>query len=510
MEDILAHFPSQVSQAMADYATEVAFKWSRYIFTRREGKRQYGYCTHCQKEYRTEGLKHLEVRDCPECGSTCIVRASGKGRSRLIDEVYFVWYEKSVINPEAIVAGGIYAVRDYRDNYYTVETQFTPITMYLFEPGNSRMLKRYAYHSYEKGLCVCGNWEKAKSVHSKFNHDHIANIKTFYSRESIEAAVKDTPFRYSTWELYDLEDMTKFFGTYAKYPCIEYLTKLGMRGLVVDKLEGRCTYSAINWRGKDLLKVLRLTKQELNQIKQQKIYVTFFFLKVLQLSKKRDWNLSLSEALEVANFDESYYFAELLKLLVHGPIKKIIGYLNKQYAKDRKHYYSKNTVLTTWRDYIEDCKKLEMDLTSESVLFPKSVYNAHQNTIKQVKIKANEHLNEKIGLRAKALRKYRFEYCGLVIRPATSSNELIEEGSALDHCVGTYAEKYAKGENIILLIRKTTEPNKSFFTVEVIKDRVVQVRGKKNCVPDKAVAEFMEAFTDCKLNREKAKSKIPA
>jgi len=509
-KEFFAHFPSQISQAIKDYARDVAFKWSRYIFTHRVGKKQYGYCTYCRKEFKTNGLRHGQQTTCPECGSLCTVKASGRGRKTLVDEVYFVYYEKSVVNPQAIVARGIYAVRDYRFDYRKVETQYTTRGMYVFEPGNGgRMARRYAWYAQHGEFITCGCLQQPKTVFSLFNNGTPMRVQVSYSRESIKTAVKDTPFAWSGWESYDHEDMTRFFDLYAKYPCIEYLTKLGFKSLVMDKLEGRRTFGAINWRGKTLFEVLKMTKQELNIIKAEGIGITFDVLKIMQMSRKDGSNFTPGEAADIALEYSYHYLDELTKLLTYGSMRKITSYLAKQSKKEKKHFRSPTDALMAWRDYIADCKKLEMDLSRTSVLFPRNLYTAHQNTIRQVKIKADNTLNKKIKARLETLSmKYCFEYSGLMIRPAKDSIEMLDEGRALDHCVGTYAQGYARGDFDILFIRKTTEPNKPYYTVEVRQGKVIQCRGINNCQPTKEVEEFIEVFKAEKLRPKKAKTKI--
>ena len=157
---------------------------------------------------------------------------------------------------------------------------------------------------------------------------------------------------------------------------------------------------------------------------------------------------------------------------------------------------------------MRDCTLLEMDTSKEQILFPRDLYIAHQNTIKQVKIQKNEKYDVQISNRAKSLKKYIFQCDGLMIRPAISSKELIEEGASLSHCVGTYADMYAKGETDIFLIRKVSEPDKPYYTVEVKKDILIQVRGKNNRSASEDVAEFIKVFTDEKLNKKTKKNRI--
>jgi len=512
-KETIEHFSEELSEDIKQYATDDVLKYSRYIFYKRKGKWQHGYCTHCRTEFKTNGLYHNGEDECPNCKSRCIAKSSGIGHSKLVDKAYFVYYEKSVIDPNVIVARGIYVERNYRGDYFNVDTSYWVEAVYVFEMGNSVMLEEYYYYSPNK----TNNFHKCKTVYSLFSRYHNEgwfkrDTSTRCSYESIRKAIKDTPFQYSCWDDYKYGDMVKFFDLYSRYPCIEYLTKLDMKELVEDKLYSRATYNAINWRGKTIQKVLKLSKKEINEIRKSNVSVDPLFLRLLQLSIKDGSNLSINEIADLKdkyNFD----FKALQKLLKYTTLKKVNAYTKKQYplkVEGKRHYYNAGQVLNTWRDYIADCVTLEMDLTQECVLFPKNLYNAHQNTIKQVKVKADETLNKKISLRAKSLEKYCFEDLGLLTRPASSPLELIEEGKALHHCVGTYANGYAAGDTNIFVIRKTSDPDTPYYTMEIRQDRIAQVRGNRNCAPDKDVARFIDTFTEQKLNKKKARVKVSA
>lgn len=502
----LTHFHNGHSKKIYEYAIDELLIDSRYIFTHRKGRQQYGYCTHCNKEFKIGPYSkiHNSNTTCPCCNSKCIVKASGRGRKYLQDTGYFVYYEKSRINPKAIIARGIYAVRDYSGDYRHVKTELFDKAWYLFDmEEGSKMGKDFYYWGSRKH-----NIEACKSVYSLCHEFNPKYTAIGYSRTSIIEAVKDTPYSWSGWETYDnYQDMVEFFDLYTKYPCVEYLTKLGFSNLVRGKLNGARTLSAVYWRGKNLFSVLKIDKKDLKEIKQKNIDITFTFLKILQISKKNNWNLSIEEVAEM-NKDYEYHFDVLRKVAKYTTGKKIINYINKQMAKGIKELDGKQYILITWNDYIQDCIKLQRDITKETVLFPKNLYTAHQNTIKQIKIKEDEKLNIKIQNRLPKLEKLKFEYKGLMIRPAESSLELIDEGKALNHCVGTYAERYAKGETILLFIRKAHEVEKPYFTVEIKDNRISQVRGKHNCSPDDAVKEFIKVFIETKLNKKTNKNKV--
>lgn len=555
---LLQHFSPSIGEDIQVFARDVALEFSRYIFTERRKSKRFGYCTHCHSEFPiksgdvirprvrksgepmtlTEILTGSVNEDiyernmkpkmyCPDCGSLCTVKASGRGRKYMVDYAYFVYYEKSIQDPDVIVARGIRVRRDYRGDYRKVQTEFYPEALYVFEMGRPTMLKKYYeyYKGTKGGWKHRVSWEKRRTVFPLYRDQWITGcqgyqttiyyevIRTFVCETSIERAVTGTPFQYSQWEDYiGTSDMTNFFSLYTKAPCIEYLTKLGFSSLIEDKMRGEKTYGAINWRGKNLTKVLRLTKQDLAEIKAQGIEVTFNFLRLVQMFRKSGENLTLAEISEIDQAGYyvfgDYYLDIFKSVLEHLSVKEAHKYFKKQSEKAMR---SEPVVycLPTWRDYIADCQKLNMDLTDPKVMFPPNLHRAHQNTIKQVKLKADKELNKKIRARLKTLnKKYYFENRGLLVRPALSTNELINEGKALQHCVGTYAQGYADGTTILLVIRKKRDPDTPYFTMEIRDNRVIQCRGLRNCAPDKKVNTFVEAFETAKMNKKPAKQRI--
>jgi hypothetical protein len=195
-------------------------------------------------------------------------------------------------------------------------------------------------------------------------------------------------------------------------------------------------------------------------------------------------------------------------VLYHLSVKEAHRYFKKQSEKAVR-LEPAVYCLPTWRDYIADCHKLGMDLTDLKVMFPPNLHRAHQNTIKQVKLKADKELNKKIRARFKTLDKqFYFESRGLLVRPAISTNELIKEGKALQHCVGTYAQGYAEGKTILLVIRKKGNPDTPYFTMEIRDNQVFQCRGLRNCAPNKEVEAFVKAFKAAKLDKKPAKQRV--
>ena len=60
-----------------------------------------------------------------------------------------------------------------------------------------------------------------------------------------------------------------------------------------------------------------------------------------------------------------------------------------------------------------------------------------------------------------------FEDKDYLIRLPVDKNEIVKEGMELHHCVGSYAERYGTGDTTIMFLRKKSEPDKPFYTIEV-------------------------------------------
>ena len=149
---------------------------------------------------------------------------------------------------------------------------------------------------------------------------------------------------------------------------------------------------------------------------------------------------------------------------------------------------------------------MDIPLFIENNLYPRDLFKAHDNTMKQVKIKQNEMLDMKIAERLEKLNNYYFEYKGLVIRPAVNTLELIEEGKKQDICIGGYGERYAEGRTNLFLIRKIGEADKPYYAVEINNNnKIIQVRGKRNIAANEEVEEFIKQFEKNILNKSNKK-----
>jgi hypothetical protein len=414
------------------------------------------------------------------------------------DEAYVVYYEKSVIDPKVMTAVGFYVKRDYTGDYTNVETLYRPSSSYVFEMGNSTMFYT-GYYNHDE-------WFQRKSVCSEYSVYGTA-VPKYYSRESIAAAIVGTPMQYSCWEQYNEQDMTKFFGLYTKYPCIEYLTKMGYKYFVLAKHYGTRTYDAIKWSGKSIEQIFKLKKQDLRRFLNHYPEIgrgdepEALVLRLYQLTLK-DSNRPPIEDLRGIAQKITGFFTEMKPMLKHQNLMKTIAYIDRQYRIGKRQYHSKPAVLQVWRDYIEQCMELGHDLKRLENVFPTNLHRAHESATSQVKIKLSEIERQKVARRALELESYRFAFDGYLIRPAASANEIIDEGKRLRHCVGGYTQRHADGQTSIFMIRKVADPDTPYFTMELKDGKITQTYGYKHLLPSGDLLKLLDAFKKAKINKK--------
>lgn len=138
-------------------------------------------------------------------------------------------------------------------------------------------------------------------------------------------------------------------------------------------------------------------------------------------------------------------------------------------------------------------------MTSDIVLYPKDFKKAHDEAAVNVKSrKLAEECSMIAGLLPDMHKKYDFSSGTLLIKAPDSGRDIICEGQALHHCVGNYIPQVADGSTVILFIRRKSAPDKPYVTVEVKNDKVVQIRGFDNKVPESDVVDFVEQFKHSK------------
>ena len=497
--------PADIEQQIRD----MALPHSRYLFYRR-GKAvstledllcgtkstvYYGVCTHCQKQHVLDKMpQHNGHYTCPSCGSVCTAKKYGLGTSRLYNDGYYNVVQAA---GNRLYIRQLYVCLDYRAD------KLHPIFKYidngyrwvLSAQGCYKLVEHASGYSRENGWEY--RWEQQKS----FTVDHVGA-----RYPEITAALLDSTylknshaFDYLCLKRGGLNDLIRYAEAFDRHPNIESFVNEKYIRFAREYIEGgRAVMNRIvDWKKKRPHEMLRIQKEELETFMQlfRNAPEVALCHQRARLAGQQLTGVQLQTLIGLRHSD--FRERPIREGIKSGRILRMLNYLSRQYGTAEKKYpaqhYGLNSMVTVWRDYLDECTALEYDLTKDSIYYPPDLIKQHNRTMKLIKIKSDEISYKKAAARVAKLNWMAFEKDGLLIRPAESANALAYEGKALDHCVASYADRHISGKTAIFFIRKSASPEKSYFTLELNeKDfSVRQNRGKGNCAPPQAVKDFV-------------------
>lgn len=278
----------------------------------------------------------------------------------------------------------------------------------------------------------------------------------------------------------------EYLRLYCKQPNLEYLIKSGYEPFTerVTGFWGNIVHieldSKINWKSNNLLKMLHLNRTEFAILKGRENYYDAYIEWRSQIPRYKPDELFLLAKVFGFDFGSARHFCESTGLKP----KRIAAYLAENEIE--KHDYN---------DYLSQCRTLNYNLHDTAINMPHNFNAAHERLSEIINYESNQKLRILMSGLYDSRRCLEFVYDGYVVRQPDSPDEIIHEGSELSHCVGGYAERHAKGILTILFIRKLSDPDTPFYTMELsAKGKIVQVRGYKNCAMTDEVAEFVRKY----------------
>ncbi len=269
--------------------------------------------------------------------------------------------------------------------------------------------------------------------------------------------------------------------------------------------------TGIHWLAVRPDRMLGLTKEEL-RLGREQCWDAFFwrlFVRTKAQGERLTWE-DLQRAFMLGD-------PNLLELPGQGPVGKSIRYLLKQqerydwayndpYVAEEDYEELGEPVpgaysdVTTLLDYWAACRELGRNLDDVQVRFPRNLIEAHDAALEQRRIaeakKAEKSMAPRFRIRRRQLAKYIFGADGLKIVPAGSQRELQAEADTLHHCVWTYGQIHAEGRTAIFFIRRTVEPGKPYYTLELDEKTLTvrQNRGLRNCGKTPEVQAFEDLW----------------
>ena len=179
----------------------------------------------------------------------------------------------------------------------------------------------------------------------------------------------------------------------------------------------------------------------------------------------------------------------------HGTLQRYISETGLNPVRLARYLRENDINIRDYGDYLQQCRQLEYPLRDTAINMPHDFYAMHERLSMLIQTKANESLMREFRKNYTSRKRLEYESGSLILVQPESIDEIANEGKTLCHCVGGYAERHAKGITNIMFLRRKTEPDKPFYTVEVSeKGKILQCYGKCNCSASEEIKDFIQRY----------------
>lgn len=433
-----------------------------YIFYtyERKGAKE-GYCSYCDKYVPIINPKHNKVTICPCCKKNVTFKADSRIQ-RLERNEYFAECIQKIKDG--------FVIRNFRVNCNYRNTTPENPRIYLSEEERylvfkNGKVKHYSWEWYkrQKMRWVFSN----NGYYSSYWRDKRTRLYT-RNLKSLKKGVLKT----SAIDLWDKLPCSSSEYLYAegRNPAIEKLARIGMFKQAEEMIDTSAS-SLINIKETELYKMLKIDKARFKRWKKMRGNIRT--LQWLQHEKLADtvWSDEMIKNFVKADFHPVKSF-EFINMPLH--YKKIWNYLKKQSV------LSKDTirqVQVTWRDYVNMAKKANWNVTTDQILYPKNLKEAHGKVIlclqgESMKKQAEDLEKKwpKVNAVLPGIKKFEYASGKYMIVTPDEILDIVKEGTALSHCVHTcdfYFDRIQKHETYLFFLRKAEAPDVPWYTLEV-------------------------------------------
>lgn len=371
----------------------------------------------------------------------------------------------------------IYAfrIKNYKKEYQLVSIRVE---------GNVDHLVRNVYYSNFGGYQIV--WKDSHPAYylwhkDDYNQWQLYDIKWFVTYKQCLSRSLGKEFKYCDLKLRKANffDYAYFATVYRLFPEIEILTKLDI-----------CEYYFDNYKF-------------LLMLQQSKGFKSFLIRNGKEIKEKIPKANILMDAYKKAKtvdkaIDDAHEHNIFLSYLNDAKyiIEHLPNELNKELWDKKKlaKYIQENSIsIYSYNDFIKAANYVKCDFTQDKNKYPHDFSKWHEHYTKQYNLAKSKEIDESMNKVADKYEEMEGNVGGYIVKLARSTQELIDEGEKLEHCVGRmeYNKKMAQEESLILFVRQ--EENIPLYTLEwdIEKHKINQFYGKKDSrVPDEVKEIF--------------------
>lgn len=463
-----------------------------------------GVCSSCGREIRFSGVKQGVKKVCPHCRKELICKPRSRRGSYMYDRKTCQVIQRTGDNELVIRIIKV---------YYSYQGDIPDVSIYenarqfIFKKPDGKICTEAYYYSYNNGFLLT-QWKKGeRPKFSQWQYSFEADTCGHVYTGNLPSALSGTPWQYCPIkEFYNYwhEPMESllFLVSYLNHPRLEHLVKTGFYSLASD-ITYRYTSGCLDESRNRTHQILGVAAEDVPFLRDIDVNIA-----TLQIFQKYNGLKDRQELLlwQIENQVEH----NVLPILQHMTVHKAIKYLDNQYSflclrKSKygtQRYKDMQTLVTEYRDYLDICKKLGYDMNNSFVKYPADFQKAHDKAAKRMKHKTDAKMKRNFKAIYKSIAgQFDFETDGMkIVYPATP-DDVVKEGHALHHCVGSYVDRVVNNECVILFLRLCSDPSRSFYTIEIRGNKLVQVRGTGNCSATPEVDNFIRIWEQRVLSR---------
>ena len=295
-----------------------------------------------------------------------------------------------------------------------------------------------------------------------------------------EYLAKFPEYKYAAWELCSGYRILQYLRLYEQFPQMEYLMKMGLKDYAFSKQILRKAGTDKRFR-----KWLSANRTELMR--------ECYYVSTILTAYRTGESLADTQAFEETkkSFCREGGFQDIRDML-DGDYKAYFVYITKQ-----------NITHRLYLDYLRACNYLGLDMKEAKNRYPHDFMRWHDIRIDEYRtakaIKDKEKRAELYTKFASVAEKYlpmqHSKRSGFVAIIARSPADLVAEGDALAHCVGSmgYEQKFIREETLIFFIRAKDTPDTPLVTVEysLSKKKILQCYAYHNIKPADDILHYV-------------------
>lgn len=458
-----------------------------YQYSRKGAKT--GYCTFCEKEVAVREPRHNKMGHCPRCRHEITYKSIGKAGTVVTERNKMYLMQRC---EDGFILREFDGYRKYpKGDYRNPECCSWEIRRAIYN-CNAESLNAYYWGLYRQSETW---WIRTDFCSPNWYGDGRGRV---YGKTLPTLGTKELRCTGIIEMLQDKKeiDPEKYLAALERVPQLEQLAKVHLPVLAEECISNYYNFEKAfkNPKSGSLLKLLGIDSQQLKRLRENRGGRQF--LTWLQYEKITEKSLPDNV---VAWFCKEKILPDKLRFIADRmSMIQIYNYIRHQMWEN---HMKSNEVLTTWSDYLSMACRLKMD-TSDAIIYRvRKLRQRHDELVelcgqKELAIKVGEVLGkyphvEDIYQDVKAIYEYKGKDYAVIV--PSRIEEIMDEGEKLHHCVGSsdrYWERIERRESYVLFLRKMSEPDVSYYTLEIEPDGTVR---QKRTMYDRQKADIKDA-----------------